>query len=145
VGISTRALDGGKRFLKGGNRGLYLPVGWEEREGPVLIVEGVSDTAALTEMGLSGIGRPSCTGGADYLADLLAGFPDDRKIIVIGEIDPKSSGKWPGKDGAIKLAQELSKRMGRNVNWSLPPNGAKDTRAWLKQQKQQHGANEEQE
>jgi hypothetical protein len=139
VGISTRAVDGSKRFLRGGQRGLYLPDGWEERDGPVLIVEGVSDTAALTGMGLAGIGRFSCTGGSEYLAELLTEIPVEREIVVIGEIDAKSSGRWPGKDGAIKLADELAERLDRNVRWTLPPDGAKDTRAWLRQHQRMQG------
>ena len=131
VGINRRYIDGSKRMIAGGQRGLYLPAGWRERPGPILICEGPTDAAALTAMGLAGIGRPSATGGVEHLAELLADVPKDRKIIVLGERDRKESGKWPGRDGAVGVAQKLTAKLGRKVLWALPPDGAKDVRAWL--------------
>ena len=140
IGINTRAPDGRKRVLKGSNRGLYLPHGWHEHHGPVLIVEGASDCAAATAMGLAVIGRPSATGGVEHLAELLADMPESREIIVAGELDAKSSGKWPGRDGAIRVAEQLAFKLGRKVAWALPPEGSKDLRAWLIGQKEtNHG------
>jgi hypothetical protein len=98
-GISTRKPTGEKRVLESSRRGLYLPAGWRDRRGPILIVEGATDTAALTAMGLAGIGRPNAQGGSDLLAKLLATLPT-RSVIVLGEFDPKQDGRWPGRDGA---------------------------------------------
>jgi hypothetical protein len=52
-----------------------------------------------------------------------------RPIVVVGEIDHKRNGLWPGKDGALQVATELAGRGGRPVSWVLP-DGAKDVRAW---------------
>ena len=131
VGISTRDLDDSKRMLKGSKRGLLLPKKWRLRSGPVFIVEGASDSAALACMGLAGIGRPSATGGVDHLVQLLASVPDSRIIIVLGEMDAKPDGSWPGRDAAESVAAQLASKLNRKVRWALPPDGAKDVRAWL--------------
>jgi hypothetical protein len=135
IGISTRSPDGKKGMITGGHRGLYLPEGWRARRGPILIAEGATCTATLTELGLAGIGRPNAQGGADLLAKLLQDVPTKRPIIVLGEYDPKPDGKWPGLDGAKAVAQKLANALGRAVSWCLPPDGAKDVRAWLIQRK----------
>jgi hypothetical protein len=137
VGIGLRSLDGNKWMVTGSNRGLYLPDGWRERKGPILIGEGASCTAALTAMGLAGIGRPNAGGGAKQLAELLCDIPKKRMIIVLGENDAKSTGDWPGRDGAIVVTTELITALGRQVRWALPPDGFKDVREWLQNQKGQ--------
>ena len=131
IGIGQRFRDGRKTSMSGGNRGLSIPDGWRERPGPVLVVEGPSDTLALTSMALPAVGRPSNCGGVEHLADLLGELPADRKIIILGEMDPKQDGKWPGRDGAVSVASKLSAGLSRVIQWALPPKGAKDVRDWL--------------
>jgi len=130
IGINRRFPDGTKKAMYGGSRGLMLPAGWKDRDGPVFLPEGASDVLALTALGLASIGRPSCSGGVYYLAEVLRGLPPDRPIVVVGENDRKDSGQWPGKDGAIKTAAELAAKLGRAVYWTMPPDGAKDVRSW---------------
>ena len=151
IGINRRYLDGQKKSL--GRRGITYADGWD-RGGPILLVEGGSDTAALLTMGLSVIGRPSNLGGVDMLAEMLAAVPRDRLVVVVAEDDYLKNGKprkthathpagcacgqcWPGRFGAEQTAAGLSERLGRPVCWSLPPDGAKDSREWLRA----HGAN----
>ncbi len=134
VGIATRRKGGQKKAISGSKRGLCLPIGWEERPGPILIVEGATDTAALVAMGLAGIGRPSAKGGVALLAELLADIPADRDILVLGEMDAKPDGSWPGREGAEHVAGKLSTALARPIDFALPPGGAKDMRAWLMQQ-----------
>src|SRR5262249_55242151 len=96
--------------------------------------EGASDTLALGALHLAAIGRPSCRGGLDPLAELLRDFTPDRAILVVGEHDARITPQgllWPGRDGARDLAGELSQRLGRAVSWTLPPIGSKDVRAWV--------------
>jgi len=50
--------------------------------------------------------------------------------MVMGENDAKPDGRWPGKTGAVKVAEELSWHLGRLVHWALPDK-AKDLRAWV--------------
>lgn len=130
VGMSLRAGDGRKGSparAAGAARGLILPATWKDRPDPVLIVEGASDVAACEVLHLPAVGRPSNSSGADDLAKLLEG----RAVLVVGERDQKPGGKWPGRDGAKSVATRLATTWGKAVGWALPPEGAKDVRAWL--------------
>ncbi len=135
VGIATRAPNPAgsdeKKMLKGGHRGLTIPDGWRERPGPVLLVEGPSDTLAMTAAGVAAIGRPSNTGGVRFLVELLGPVPVDRIVLVIGENDEKQNGDWPGRDGAGRTASALQAELNRSVFLSMTPNGAKDVRQWI--------------
>lgn len=131
VGIVRRFRDGSKKAMPGSRRGLTIPKDWSERGTPLFIVEGQSDALALSLCAVSCIGRPSNGGGADMLAELLAGFSLARPIVLLGENDQKPDGTWPGKDGAVRVASVLAERLQRPVFWTLPPGGAKDIRAWL--------------
>ena len=130
TGILCRDIETGKKtMIRGSHRGLYLPVGWDEPQGPILIPEGVSDTAVLLAQGLAVVGRPACKGGVEFLGELLADH--DREIVVIGENDLKADGRWPGRDGAEQVASNLANMLGREVQWTLPPEGFKDVREYL--------------
>lgn len=95
---------------------------------PVLIVEGMSDVAACLWLGVAAVGRHSNTSGEKDLIALLR----DRNVIVIGELDPKQTGKWPGQEGAKKIAGKLSQAWGKaRVSWSMSPDMSKDIRSWV--------------
>jgi putative DNA primase/helicase len=130
VGVVCRYGDGAKKAMLGHHRGLTVPKGWDQGDGPVLVVEGPSDTLAGIALGLNTVGRPSNLGRVDDLARLLKDIPPERPIVVVGENDPSELGKWPGLDGAKKTAAQLSEQLGRLVSWALPPKGTKDLRAW---------------
>lgn len=83
-------------------------------------------------MGLSAVGRPSNRTGAALLRQLLSGFSEERSILVLGENDQKENGLWPGRDGAMYVAQELARTLERVIYWALPPDGAKDGRDWVR-------------
>ena len=131
VGLLFRGTDGKKRAARGGTRGLSVVGGWSDRPGTVLLVEGPSDALALTAAGLPAVGRPSNSGGVEYLAALLSRLTPGREVLVVGENDGKTDGSWPGRDGAARTAEALGGRLGRPVGFSLPPDGAKDVRDWL--------------
>jgi hypothetical protein len=130
TGIVCRYKDGRKPSLTGSGRGLALLREWDTGDGPIFAVEGHSDTLSCAALNLSVIGRPSNTGGVDYLAELLKGVPAEREIVVAAEWDANEKGRWPGLDGAKRTAARLAELLGRPVHWSLPPKGAKDVRAW---------------
>ncbi len=134
----VRALADGnnKKVMRGGKRGLYLPDGWRDRPGPVLVPEGVSDVLALSACGLSAVGRPNNSGGADLLARLLNDV--DKEIVVFGENDRKPSGEWPGGEGK-KVAEKTAVLLNRPVAFRLPPPDAKDARVWVQQLAPQTG------
>ena len=127
VGLSLRAPDGRKGAPSGSGRGLVVPAGLENLAGPVVVVEGGSDVAAALTLGLAAVGRPSNRGGAAELGELLRG----REVLVIGERDKKPDGRWPGREGAVRVATALARAWRLPVRWTLPPEGAKDVRAWL--------------
>lgn len=121
-----------KAMVTGSRQGLFFdPAAWSQGVGPILLVEGASDTAAAITMGLAVAGRPSNRGGVDHLARLLRDVPAGRPILVVGESDQKPDGLWPGRDGAIATATQLAKALHREVLWAMPPDGAKDTREFL--------------
>lgn len=126
VGLSLRAPSGAKGYPSGARRGLVVPAGLDGMGGPVLVVEGASDVAACASVGLAAVGRPSNVGGAGEIAELLR----DREVLVVGERD-RRDGRWPGRDGAIRVAGQLARAWRRPVAWTLPPASAKDVRAWL--------------
>jgi len=148
IGISYRRPDGSKRQEVGGRRGLYYPDDWLARDGPVNIVEGATDTAAVLSSDQCGVGRPSCTGGLRHLLPLLARVRRPRQVIVWGENDRKAHADladriremhdakcggcrtcWPGKAGALALAKQLSDRISASVCVYMPPRGVKDFRS----------------
>ncbi len=135
IGITQRipGADGKdtKKMLSGGHRGLTIPNGWADRSGPLLLVEGASDTLALAAAGLAVIGRPSNTGGVEHLAKLLRSWPSDRDIIVVGENDQKKDSSWRGQEGAQRTAASLQTQLGRPVLVAMPPDSSKDVRQWL--------------
>lgn len=127
VGLALRATDGRKGAPAGAMRGLIVPATLNDSPGPILVVEGASDVAALSSIGLTAVGRPSNSGGAEYLAELL----DGRDALIVGENDAKPGGAWPGRDGAKSVALRLAVAWGEAVEWTLLPAGFKDVRAWL--------------
>ncbi len=137
TGINRRFSNNRKKVLFGHSRGLTLPEGWRERPGPLLIVEGASDVLALTACGIACVGKPSNTGGAAHLADLLRTLPTEKSIVVVGEWDERPSKDdpektiWPGRDGVISTKQELGRRLKRKILGAFPGNGLKDCRAWI--------------
>lgn len=129
IGITERYADGTKKMLKGGHRGLTIPENWQNKPGPVFIVEGASDTLAMSLACLNVIGRPSNTGGAELLAKLLCHF--ERDIVIVAENDTKENGQWPGREGAETVAKKLSNLLGRTILIAFPPKDFKDVRDWL--------------
>jgi hypothetical protein len=143
IGVNRRLLDGKKIMVVGSRRGLTFVEDWADAYGPIFVVEGGSDVAAGLTLGLCVIGRPSNTGGVEYLVRLLGKY--DRKVILLAERDEKDRTAmdrhdpdcrccgqcYPGKFGAVETANRLSSRLGKIVHWSFLPDDKKDLRAWL--------------
>lgn len=127
IGLGLRWPMGQKGQLTGGRRGLTLPVGWRERQNPVLIVEGPSDVLAGSWLHLNVIGRPSTSGGVELLTHVCR----NRRTIVLGENDRKPDGRWPGKEGAEAVAAKLTTAWSRPVPVAYPPHDFKDLRDWF--------------
>ncbi len=131
IGFSVRLFDHKKRSEKDGERGLLIPVGWQDRPGALYLPEGVTDVLALTAAGLAAVGRASVS----INPDILIGFinkhvPKGRQIVWIGENDQKPNGDWPGLKSR-GLAVRLAAATGRPIHFALSPGTEKDPRAWL--------------
>jgi len=125
IGQAKRRDHGGKGFVKGGRRGLTYAHPLDNYAGssmarPIFVVEGMSDVAAGLTMGLDIVGRPSATGGAELLAELLK----DRHACIIAEND-----SGPGQDGARNIAAKISDSMA-TLRIISPPAEYKDLRSW---------------
>ena len=135
IGIVTRIerkeKEAEKKCITGSKRGLTIPDGWQDRSGPLFVVEGFTDTAAINATKLKCVGRPSNSGGAKHLAKLFAMVSEDVRIVMVGENDAKENGDWPGRVGMKQVAKSLAKSLARPILTALPPQEVKDVRAWL--------------
>lgn len=125
IGVMLRYPDGTKRCIPGSHRGLILPWGWQHFRGPVFVPEGATDVAALLSTGRQAIGRPStdCVGDLPLLATSLPIEP-----IILGENDQRPNGSWPGRNGAMRCAEQVAAVLRRPVEFNFPPAGHKDIR-----------------
>jgi hypothetical protein len=121
----------------GAFRGLYLPTCWElraRRSGRLYVVEGGSDTAAVWGMGLAVVGLPNCRDGEELLCDVLFDgirgglLPFSLKVILVARND-RAGGR-----AFAEVAQGVADSFkGVVVVYrSRTPDGAKDSRAWLR-------------
>lgn len=90
-----------------------------ETDKPIIVVEGVTDWLAATEMGFIAIGRPGAKGQE---ADLLT-FVRDRSVIIVGENDAGA-----GKNGMERVFSAISKDC--QAIKLMPPADIKDLRNW---------------
>jgi len=88
-------------------------------DDPVIVVEGMTDTAAAMDLGFVAVGRPSNKAGLGVLKDLVRG----RDVIVVGENDEA------GVEGMVAAYQTL-KDGAKSVQQVLPPEHLKDLRQW---------------
>lgn len=126
----NRISTGSRKKLPGGG---YLHIFDPENKGvhkyqtllptsrhPVFVVEGASDVAAVTDMGLVAVGKPSAEGKINLLVELLSGCD----VVVMGENDA-GAGKRGMEATATALAQVCT-----SIKTLMPPKGIKDARQW---------------
>lgn len=134
VGLVFRYADNSKKAAKGSRRGLTIPrsvLDGKHKSGSIFVVEGASCVAAVMAAGGAAVGRATNYSDIDceYLAHLLSDH--EGEIVIVGENDEKTDGKWPGKIGAQRTANKLAKLLSRSVQVAMPPEGFKDAREWL--------------
>lgn len=129
-GFLRRFAHGSKYGLKGGQRGLTLPSGWDQSDQPLYVCEGASDVAAAVDAGMRAIGRPGLKSGFDDLAVLLKDEP--AEIVVVADNDAEGA----GRTGAEKLARRLSNALQKPIKVMAPPNKYKDLREFLTEKNQ---------
>lgn len=96
---------------------------------PIIVVEGMTDTATVLSLGLIGVGRPSNMACLDELSALLR----NREVVVVGENDEVNpqTGRRPGHEGMTAAFQTL-KRSAKRCRVMLPPEDYKDLREWYR-------------
>lgn len=118
VGIRVRTPGGAKKAVIGSTQGLFYPADFAPADD-VFIVEGPTDAAAALSLGFSAIGRPSCSGGADLVRDLLGRVRPARAVIIADD-------DAPGRRGALRLADHIQSP---SITLALP---AKDFREFVR-------------
>jgi hypothetical protein len=121
LGIRLRLHGGKKLSVKGGREGLFIPKTLDN-QGPLLIAEGPTDTAALLDLGFPAVGRPSCTGGVKLLIEFVRKY-NPASVVIVADADV------PGQRGAENLASVLAAYC-QAVCIITPPAGVKDAREW---------------
>lgn len=133
IGVRLRKPDGFKYAVTGSQNGLFFPM-LSSGDGPLVIVEGASDVAALLDLGFDAIGRPSCSSCVYMTMDVVASRRNREWVIIEDHDEPKKrpdgSVWYPGQEGAAKLAEALldTGKPGKVI----AANGAKDVREWKK-------------
>lgn len=120
IGIRRRLPNGRKLSVTGGREALFIPYDLSE-SGDLLICEGPTDTAALLDFDFLAVGRPSCTGGMQWVVALARG----RDAVIMADADT------PGQRGAARLASVLATYC-PSVRIVAPPDGMKDVRDWVR-------------
>jgi len=119
VGIRYRTKDGNKFAAKGSKQGLFVPSNFSFEKG-VVVCEGPTDTAAMLDLGLNAIGRPSCNSGGLLIKEISKGLP----VAIISDTDDV------GRSGSKKLAELLIKGNKTRV-CIIEPKVGKDAREWV--------------
>jgi hypothetical protein len=154
IGLAFRRTAYDKKDEKraSGSRGLSIPFAFTDAAGvphpscytlnpglPIFVPEGQSDTLAMMAMGLPAVGRPSADGGVEHLTTLFSHpqFAADHKrwLVIVGDNDAKTTGAWPGRDGAMKTAQQVADNLNRKIYVAMSPPTFKDVREWLRYHK----------
>ena len=148
IGYSRRYRNGEKKTAARTRSGLFYADSWSIWPGPIFVVEGGSDVAAMETAGLCAVGRPSNQGGSKEIAKLVRKKSKEKAVVIIAENDfsPERNGTkpckegckvclhcYPGVAGAIKVAFELATALKKKVFWCLPE-GGKDARECLRRQ-----------
>jgi len=123
VGVRLRdARTHQKYAVRGSKQGVFLAecahhlvaASW------LMITEGPTDLCAASDLGFTGIGRPSCSGGTKQVAALTRG----RHVVVVADRDVA------GRRGGQALVTALLPTV-LSARTIEPPAPHKDLRAWL--------------
>ena len=133
IGFRKRKTEGGYWSLEGGNNGLFWPLGVSANDDSTLaIVEGPTDTAAILDLGLDVIGRPSCNSCVSMVIDFLK--HKKRPVVIVSDFDKakvlkNDSISRPGQEGAEGLGDAIRPYVERYC--IIYPTVGKDSRQWV--------------
>jgi hypothetical protein len=97
--------------------------------GPVVVVEGMSDTAAAMDLGFDGVGRPSNLA----CMDMLAIWCGAAKSSSSARTTRRADGSWPGREGMIAAFQMVQD--GRQSDDAHAARARQRLRAWVSKYK----------
>ena len=119
LGIRYRHKNGSKFAAKGSKQGLFIPESFTRSRG-VVVCEGPTDTAAMLDLGVNAVGRPSCNAGNSLISEMTKSLP----VAILSDSD------GPGRSGAIQLQKTLKKGGAKSV-FVIEPKAGKDAREWV--------------
>lgn len=124
VGIQRRFANHRKLTMRGHAPGWFIPAALLHA-GELVLTEGASDLAAAMGIGLTGIGRYSCSFGERDRRELelLMRHYAPERVIVVSDANPEE------QRGARKVLEAL-RGIVRHADLVLPPPGIKDLRQW---------------
>ena len=130
IGLRFRNAKAAKWSACTSINGLFIPKGMMAG-GPVLIVEGPTDTAAALTLGFDAIGRPSNTAGRELIVAWCRRQLPRRDIVIVRNNDPRGThAEWLTRDATEKLVADLlATKAAASVRVICPP--VKDLRTWL--------------
>jgi hypothetical protein len=141
AGIRLRFVECGHKTSVKGSDGHALFVPRDLCEDRLFVCEGPTDTAALLDMELPAIGRPSCGCGLPHIIKFIK-TRFIAHLVIVGDLDEAKLrvkdrpdlGVWyPGQQGATTLAA-AARPYCRDVRLIYPPAGVgKDVRKWKQQ------------
>lgn len=123
-GARLRLDSGEKLSVKGGREGLFVPDDVNLDGGRLVVAEGPTDVAALLDLGIPAIGRPSALGGATLLEQVVA-IGCFEQVVVFGDTGSA------GERGAWDLAHRL-RLYCKDVRVVFPPAQLSDARDWVR-------------
>ena len=110
IGIRLRWHDGAKGSIAGSRSGLVYDTRITNAD-TMYVVEGQTDYLIMRYLGYAVIGRQSCLGCEDMVDTMVKRWSCKRVVIVMDVDSPKDVNgmlRWPGRSGAIRLANALS-------------------------------------
>lgn len=123
-GVRLRWPDGTKRSRTGSAPGLFAPDAPPDGARVLWVCEGATDPAALASLGLWSVGLPAARQGIDLLDAYVARH---KPVAVVAVADNNPA----GKASATLVARAILGTDLAAVKTILPPDGAKDVRAWI--------------
>ncbi len=131
IGIRLRSINGKKWSVTGSRSGIFIPRKLP-CSGPIYVVEGPTDTAAMLTLGLCCIGRPSNTAGNQYIVDYAKRFLPRRDVVIVQNNDPVGSDARRMTESGSANLQSALLESGASLNVAIVTPPVKDVREWLR-------------
>lgn len=134
IGLHKRFPNGNKRCVEGSLLGLFMPN--IPIVQPVVVVEGLSDAAMITELGFWGLGLPSASFGHFLVKKFLVNQNYSGKVLIVADADEV------GKKSAKKMRNVLTNKfkcgiiepeVGKDLRDFVGIKGRQYAKSWIKE------------